>query len=175
MEGTYGTAEILGFGEEFYRDASLEIRKKLSPKWSSIFTIVNTFYNKRIESSRGEVNATALVGEATYKLGSGQSLRFEAQHLFSDDTSVDHEGNWYGGTIEYNINSRIAVYVNDIYNYENSTQKTHYYNVGGSFTKGATRISANFGKQRGGLLCVGGVCRYVPENTGFTLNISTAF
>ena len=51
----------------------------------------------------------------------------------------------------------------------------HYYSVGTSFTKGATRIAASYGRQRGGLMCVGGVCRMVPEAAGITLNITTNF
>ena len=69
------------------------------------------------------------------------------------------------------------MYVTDIYNYGNDEEdmQIHYYNVGGSFTKGATRIALNYGRQRGGLVCVGGVCRFVPENTGLTLNLNTTF
>ena len=32
-----------------------------------------------------------------------------------------------------------------------------------------------FGRQRGGLICIGGVCRYVPESNGFNLNLSHSF
>lgn len=70
-----------------------------------------------------------------------------------------------------------AVLVADMYNYGNDIKddQIHYYNLGGSFTKGATRVGLSYGRQRGGLICVGGICRYVPENTGFTLNLSTSF
>ena len=47
--------------------------------------------------------------------------------------------------------------------------------MGGSFTSGSTRIGINYGRQRGGLLCVGGVCRPVSKNTGVTLNLVTTF
>lgn len=87
------------------------------------------------------------------------------------------KGNWAGGTAEFSFNDKLSVYVWDIYNYGNkdSNQQTHYYNVGGAYRIGSTRIAANYGRQRGGLVCVGGVCRFVPESTGFTLAISTAF
>ena len=51
----------------------------------------------------------------------------------------------------------------------------HYYSVGGSYSKGRTRLGVNYGRQRGGLICVGGVCRYVPENTGVTANLTVSF
>ena len=111
--------------------------------------------------------------ESTYKFGKGKSLRFEAQKLWSN--SKDHD--WVGGTIEFNLNSKFSIYVNDIYNSGNDkdTDDTHYYNAGGSFTKGATRLGLNYGRQRAGLLCVGGVCRYVAEATGLTANLSMSF
>ena len=41
--------------------------------------------------------------------------------------------------------------------------------------KNATRIALSYGRQREGLLCVGGVCRYVPAATGASISISTSF
>ena len=173
-ERTYKTDGILGFGENYYRELSLEVRKKLSSNWSTIFTIVNTYYNKKyVEDTTGEVNATVTIGEATYKFGSGKSIRVEAQHLLT----ADDMKNWAGGSLEFNLNSRISMYATDIYNYGNddTDEQIHYYNFGGSYTRGATRVGVSYGRQRGGLICVGGVCRFVPENTGFTLNLSTSF
>lgn len=172
--GDYDSAGFLSFGEKYYRETSLEMRKKLSPDWSTIFSVVNTYYNKRyVEETAGEVNATVLVGEATHKFGGGKSMRVELQHLFTNDDKK----NWAGATAEYNFSSKLSMYVTDIYNYGNDDEddQIHYYNFGGSFTKGATRVALGYGRQRGGLICVGGVCRFVPENTGFTLNLSTAF
>ena len=54
-------------------------------------------------------------------------------------------------------------------------KKINYYNLGGSYTKGAQRFSLNYGRQRGGLICIGGVCRFVPESTGLTANIVLSF
>jgi len=51
----------------------------------------------------------------------------------------------------------------------------HYYNVAAGYTQGATRIALRYGRQREGLLCVGGVCRYVPQSTGLTLSITSSF
>jgi hypothetical protein len=170
----YSSSGFLAFGKNYFREASLEVRKKWSSNWSSIFTAVNTYYNKKyIEDTSDEINATILAGEATYQFGSGKSVRLEAQHLFTKDDKK----NWAGGTLEFNLNSHFSFFATDMYNYGNDDkdQQIHYYNLGGSFTKGATRVGLGYGRQRGGLLCVGGICRYVPENTGFTLNLTTAF
>lgn len=103
--------EFLGMGTKYFRDISIEIRKKISRKWSSISYFVDQFYSKRhIEDARGEVSATILVNEFMYKMGKGKSFRFEAQHLWSKDDRK----NWVGGTLEYNASSKLGFYVNDI-------------------------------------------------------------
>ncbi|CAM1353437.1 DUF6029 family protein [Tenacibaculum halocynthiae] len=165
---------LLGFGEKYFSEVSLEVRKKWSKKWSSIFYYVNQYYNKRfIEEQAGEVRADILVGESTFKIGNGKSIRFEAQHLWTKDDRK----NWTGGTVEFNTSSNLAFYVSDIYNYGSTdvSKKIHYYNLGGSYTYKSHRFALNYGRQRGGLVCVGGVCRNVPESTGVTVNISMSF
>jgi hypothetical protein len=166
--------EFFSFGEKYFSDISIEVRKKWSKQWNSIFYYVNQSYNKRyIEETFGKINANIAVGEATYKMGKGKSLRFEAQFLATNDDKK----NWVGGTIEFNATSKLAVYINDIYNYGNDLvdEQIHYYNAGGSYTVGAHRFALNYGRQRGGLICIGGVCRNVPESTGISANITMSF
>ena len=40
---------------------------------------------------------------------------------------------------------------------------------------GGTRLMIGWARQRAGLLCVGGVCRFVPASNGVTLTISSRF
>ena len=184
QEQTYD-AEFLKFGKKLFKDFNIEMRKKWSKTWNSIFTFQNGTTNKGVFTGEpvalaNEVDFTIAVAEATYKFGKGKSIRLEAQHLWSESFLVASNianGNWAGGTIEVNLNRNLSLYVNDIYNYDNYVEdyQIHYYNFGGSYSKGATRIALNYGRQRGGLLCVGGVCRFVPENTGLSLNLTTAF
>ena len=165
---------LLGFGKKYFSDFSIEIRKKWTPKWRSIFYFVNQSYNKKVvEGSGAMINSNIGVIESTHRLGNGKSIRLEVQMLNSDSSKHD----WTGGTIEYNINSRFSVYANDIYNKgsDTNTEKTHFFNLGGSYTKGATRLGINYGRQRAGLLCVGGVCRFVAEATGLTANLTMSF
>jgi hypothetical protein len=168
--------DALGFGTKYFSDISLEVRKKWNKKWSSIFYYTNQYYNKKeIEGNFGAkpIQTNIIVFESTYKIGNGKSFRFETQKLFS--VSEDHD--WIGGTIEYNFNSKFSIFANDIYNNgkDNNTEKTHFYNFGGSYSKGSTRLGLNYGRQRAGLVCVGGVCRFVPEATGLTINLTTSF
>lgn len=175
---SYSSA-FLKFGEKLYKDINFEIKKKWSKDWSSVLFYQNLKINKNL-ATKGSyipndetVNSNIIVAEATRKFSKGKSLRLELQHLSSDEDLK----NWAGGTLEYVANRHLAFYIADIYNYGNDIKEdqNHYYNFGGSYTKGGTRVALNYGRQRGGLFCVGGVCRFVPENTGLSLNISTAF
>lgn len=170
------TTELFEFGNKYFSDLNLEIRNKWSSKWRSTFYFVHQFYNKKeIEGifSAKPIETNIGVVESTHKLGNSKSIRLEAQKLWSDSEGHD----WVGGTFEFNLSSKISFYVNDIYNNgdDSATSKTHYYNLGGSYNKGATRIGLNYGRQRAGLVCVGGICRFVPEATGLTATLSMAF
>ena len=170
-------SDFLNFKNKLFRDFNFEVRKKWSPKLSSIFTYINLYYNSDylVEANGSKIDAWIGVAESTYKLSKGKSIRLEAQHLSTNDDAK----NWVGGTLEYFFNSKFGIYLNDSYNYEESdfveNSKIHFFNVGGSFTKGATRAALNYGRQRGGLICVGGVCRPVSKNSGVTLNLTTSF
>lgn len=165
--------KFLGSGEKYFSEISLEIRKKWSAKLNNIILFLNQFYNKKyIEEKFGEINSNIIVVETTYKLKKNKSIRLELQHL---STKNDNK-NWSAFGFEYNLNSAFSLYISDMYNYQNPSEekKIHYYNMGGSYSKGINRYSINYGRQRGGLLCFGGICREVPESNGLTFGITTS-
>ena len=126
-----------------------------------------------IQETSGEVNTNILAAEATYKFTSSRSIRVLGEHMWADSDKK----NWAGATVEMNLNSKLSFYVSDLYNYGNDVDylQNHYYNFGGAFRKNSTRIALNYGRQRGGLVCVGGVCRFVPESSGVSLSLNTSF
>ena len=164
---------LFGFGEKYFSELSFEIRKKWSPKLDNIFLYVNQYYNKRlVEETIGEAKSNVFVLESTFRINENKSLRLELQHL----STKDDMKNWAAFALEYNLSSAVSLYISDMYNYQSPKEenKIHYYNVGGSFNKGINRFSVNYGRQRGGLICNGGICRYVPESTGFSLTITSS-
>jgi hypothetical protein len=104
-----------------------------------------------------------------YKYGHQKSVRLKLEHL----ATKEDQGNWASAIGEFSFASPYTFYFSDLYNY--GTTGIHYYNVGASVTKNATRFSVGFGKQRAGLFCVGGVCRFVPAAYGFTATLTTSF
>jgi len=165
--------KFFGVGTKYFSDYNIEIKKRLSDTWLTGIYYIHQYYNKLWLEGGEEVNADIVTAEASYNFTEATSIRLEAEHMWAD---ADKK-NWAGGTVEFNLNDHYSFYVWDIYNYGNDEElmQTHYYNVGGAYRKGATRIALNYGRQRGGLVCVGGVCRFVPESTGLSLSLSTAF
>ena len=174
MEEREVSTGFLDFGRKYYNDLALEVRKKLSSQWQSIFMLMGQYYNKNyIEDGIGEVKAYVAGADLIYKFGDAQSLRFIGQHLWAENDKK----NWAGATLEYAPSLKWSFYAQDMYNYgnDNKDEQIHYYTLGGAYVVGATRIGASYGRQRGGMICVGGVCRLVPESSGLTINISTNF
>ncbi len=167
-------ADFLGFGQKFYTDYSVEIRKNISKKWTSIVTFLQQYYNsKYVEETFGEVNTTTLVWDNLYNFSGSKTLKVELQHQWADANFK----NWIAGLVEYNFNSNWSVFNNNLYNYgnSNSEKKINYYSLGTTYSKSATRVQLSYGRQRGGLVCIGGVCRFVPESSGLTLNVNYSF
>jgi len=174
IENKWYKAKFIGKDHQLFRDFNLEIKKKWSKKWSSVLTYQNVIVDKGIVEGGplGNKSILANIGvlEATRRFDNGKAVRLVAQHLWSEDDRK----NWAAGVIEYNFSTRLAIYAADNWNYGGANE-THYYSVGGSYSKGNTRLGINYGRQRGGLICIGGVCRFVPENTGFSANLTVAF
>lgn len=169
------TTDFFDFGKKFFHDVNFEITKKWSPKFQSIITYMHQYYDKGIVEggNYSHIIANVVAGDFLYKFNSNNSVRWELQHL---QTKRDKK-NWMAALVEYNFNKKWIVYAGDNYNYgnDNKDERYHYFMFGGSYSEASTRVALNYGRQRGGLICVGGVCRYVPENTGFTLSLVKTF
>lgn len=174
IDNRWYKAKFIGKGNRLFRDANIEIKNRWNKKWSTVATYQNVIINESIvhggPQDQTDIKANIAVIEGTRKYEKGKSARLVLQHLW---TKEDRE-NWVAGVFEYNFNSNLALYVADSWNYGGEGE-IHYYNLGGSYTKGNTRLGVNYGRQRGGLICVGGVCRFVPENTGFSANLTVSF
>lgn len=182
LKGTYRSyindargynTDFLALGEKYYSDQSLDIRTRLKDRWKAALVLINQYYNtNRVEETSGEVKAQTVILDNIYRF-SKSSMKLELQHQWAKG----YHGNWAAGLFEYNFNKNWSVFINDLYNYGNSDKEKqmHYYTGGLVFRKSSTRIQASYGRQRGGLLCVGGVCRFVPESAGFSLGISTSY
>lgn len=178
--GTYGyESSWLKTGDLYYGDASVEIAKKLSSALKLTATYGYQIFNPIVEGHPGNIHHNNIVvADLTWKVNKKNVLRFEAEWMGSDskyDSNVDDKrcGDWIMGLVEYNFTSAWFVSVSDQYAYNDGIG--NYYNVSMGYNHGATRIQLGYGKQREGLLCIGGVCRQVPASNGLTFSLTTSF
>jgi len=189
LDDTLGyTSPFLGIGSDrFYQEFTFEVTKKLSRSSKIVASYLYQVYDRvRLEGKPpSELTAHLGIIEYTYKISSKQSLRIDAEHLYTDQD----RGNWAMLLAEYTIAPHWSIAVFDEWNYENFEfdykdwsfkedfleKGTHYFNGSLTYVTGGTRIGIGWARQRAGLLCVGGVCRFVPASNGATLTISSRF
>ena len=165
------------WNDVYYQEVYFEVTKKFSKKWKGIFTYMYQTYNKDVIEGHlneyGTIYSQIGIADVTWKITSKHALRGELQGLW---TKQD-KGNWLAGLLEFTISPKWFFTISDQWNYGNSiaADRIHYYNVSAGFIHSSTRISLGYGRQREGIICVGGVCRYVPQSSGFTLTITSSF
>jgi hypothetical protein len=177
-------AELFNANEKYFSDYNIEITKKISKNFKTAFTYINQYYNnKQIQGIYNKyiINSHIVFSESTYQLSDTKSITFGLEHMWADNDRK----NWAAGTVEYNHNENWSIFAMDMYNYgfdhntltisETDLFDIHFYNFGTAYKKGSTRVALNYGRQRGGLVCAGGVCRFVPPSTGLGLQITTSF
>lgn len=171
LENRSYSAAFFEYGDEYYTDINFELRNQWSDQWRSSVYWIHQFYNKeRLEASTGTVTTNIAAFDGYYTINRNHEVRFQVEHLWTQDDKK----NWAGGLIEYNFLRKYSVYLNDQYNYgnDNEIERIHYYNVGGTYRHKKTKFTINYGRQRGGLICVGGVCRFVPKSNGLSIGMN---
>lgn len=163
--------------EVYYQDANVEITKKFGKKWKGIFTYLYQTYNKDVieghANDYGTVYSQIGIVDLTWNITKKHSLRWEVQGLW---TKQD-KGNWVAALMEYTVSPNWFISLMDQWNYGNKDtgQQLHYYLVSAGYTRKTTRVALSWGRQREGIICVGGVCRYVPATNGVTLTLTSSF
>ena len=162
--------------KKYFTDFNVEVLRKFNKQLKGTFSYVNLVYNQDvIEGHPGEpiVYVQIAIADVTLKVAKHNSIRFETQHLW---TKQD-DGNWALALAEYDVAGKWFFVASDQYNYGNeiNAKRLHYYNIAAGFISKANRVQLSYGKQREGLVCVGGVCRPVPASNGFSLSFTSSF
>jgi len=162
-----------------WSDINFNVTYKFNKKWSLIASYFNIMLNNDVAKvtsdgdSKGIISSHIAVAEVGYKINAKHNLRAEFQTLF---TKKD-KGDWATIVLEYTISPRWFFSVMDQYNFGNSNRdlRLHYLIGSVGWIKDATRLTVSYGRQRAGLFCVGGVCRFVPAANGLTLSFTQSF
>jgi hypothetical protein len=176
-------AQLFSPGDRMYfQDMNVEVRKKVSENWELALTYLNITYDiDIIQGKPGKplVYADIFILEGLHNFTDRNSVRFEVQHL----STKQDQGNWATGLAEFTFSPHWFVAAMDQFNYvtfkdtfhEVETKRLHYPIGSVGYIRSGTRFQVNYGRQRAGIFCVGGVCRQVPAANGLTLSITSTF
>lgn len=157
-------------GNKFlYRDITFDVDKTWNSKWKTIFFMSIQEYSPSHGESALTEAQNVFVADVTYKIKPKISLRAELQYLYSEELKKD----WMAALLELNFAPKWSVFVSDMYNHGDT--KLHYYSAGASFTYSGLRAAITYGRNREGMVCSGGVCRYQPAYTGGNLSLTYLF
>ncbi len=153
-----------------YRDLNFDIEKKWSPELRTVlFISIQENSPSHGQTSRTDAQ-NVFVLDGTYKFrGSPFSIHAELQYLYSQELTRD----WMAGVLEVNFAPHWGLALSDMYNH--GSTKVHYYSAMCSYSQGALRAELSFGRNREGMVCSGGVCRFRPAYTGGQLTIKYSF
>lgn len=162
--------------EVYFQDFNIELIKRWNKKIKTTLSYINLTYNKDVIqglAGYGRIYADVAIADITFKINANNSIRTELQHL---RTEQDH-GNWALILAEYTIAPHWFLAAFDEYNYGNelAEDRIHYFTASIGYIKNANRFSLSYGRQREGILCVGGVCRNVPASNGILFSITSSF
>jgi hypothetical protein len=175
--GTWGyRSPFFSIGDRLYfRDINIEIGHKFNKTFKAAVNYIHQVYDPFLNGHDGEeiVHANIFITDLTYKFSDIRALRGEFQYL---QTKQD-QGDWVLGLLEYSIAPLWFFSVTDQWNFgnEDSGTRYHYPLIAAGYTNNANRIQVSYGKQRAGIVCVGGVCRSVPASNGLTVTITSSF
>jgi len=181
---TYNTHLFQKSDSLYWRDINANITRKINKKLLLIFSYFNITINNDVakvsNDAKGIISSHIGVVEASYKMNAKHNLRMELQGMFVNklpNGMINDKGNWATVLLEYTVAPSYFVSFLNQYNYGNPNpdKRVNYPNITCGYIHESTRIMLSYGRQRAGLFCVGGVCRFVPANNGLTLSFTQSF
>ena len=148
-----------------YRDINIDLERRWNRNFSTVF-FVSIQENSPTHGNRKATNAqNVFVVDGQYRFSPTTSLRVELQYLYSQELTRD----WMAALAELSIAPHWSVTVSDMYNH--GSTGVHYYNVGASYSVSSFSVSLLAGRNREGMICSGGVCRWQPAFSGAVLRL----
>ena len=156
--------------DTYYQDLDITVTRKLSKAFKLSLMYMNQRYNKTVvEGEGGMIHSDIFIADGKYQLSPKTTLRGEVQYL----TTKDDQGDWAYGLLELSLVPHWMITVSDMYNVGET--HIHYYQGLVTCNFGQHRLQAGYGRTRAGYNCSGGVCRWIPATTGFTVSYNYNF
>jgi hypothetical protein len=181
---TYETGLFEKSDSLYWRDINVNFTRRINKKLLLLASYYNITINNDIakvsNDATGIISSHIAVIEASYKINPKHNIRMELQGMFVNkkaDGEINDKGNWATALIEYSVSPSYFVSFLNQFNYGNpdENKRVNYPNLSCGYIHESTRIMLSYGRQRAGLFCVGGVCRFVPANNGLTLSFTQSF
>ncbi len=175
--GTLGyTSSFFKVGDVLhFQDINMEYSRRFNRSLRGLVSYAYITYNPLVVEGYDKplVRAHVAIADFTHRLPNGKSLRWELQHL----ATKQDKGNWAMAALEYSIAPSWSFSAINQFNYGNPDNgaRNHYHTAAIRYSKNANRISISYGRQREGIICVGGVCRRVPASSGLMVSIASSF
>jgi hypothetical protein len=170
----YSTINTLS-KEKLYREYLLESNVHRDEKYTLIAGLQLREYNQQIYEGKPSVPIIKTVTpyiDFTKRLDEVRSFRIDAEYM----SSGQDQGSWTNVLLEYSIAPRWIFTLSDMYNIRPVHGPSHNYYTGGVvYTKESSRVSLAFVRQRAGIVCSGGICRYEPAFNGIKFNLESRF
>lgn len=170
----FSIAHNYEFDNLTWMDLNFDVERQWNKYWKAAFMFSRQTRNPMKGFMDMTYTSNIFVADVTHKIDNRNSIRAELQYLYSND----YEGDWMAALVEYNLSPSWSFFVSDMYNHqriETTLDKVNYYSLGASYTKDRVRLQLSYGRNRAGMVCSGGVCRYTPAYTGFNLLMSASF
>ena len=152
-----------------YRDINIDLERRWSSKFKTTL-FVSIQENSPTHGNRKATNAqNVFVFEGLYKFSSSCSLRWELQYLYSQELSKD----WMAALVELGLAPHWSFSLSDMYNHGSTGD--HYWSANVSYSLESFKVLFAYGRNRAGMVCSGGVCRYQPEYQGASLRAQWSF
>lgn len=156
-----------------WRDINFDVERQWNRNFKTSFLYSRQQYNpdKGHAAVERERISNIFVLDITNKFSKKLSLRSELQYLYTEK-NYNEEKDWVAALFELSIAPKWSIFISDMFNIE---KNLHYYNGGFSFSHKSSRVQLSYGRNRDGMVCSGGVCRYTPAYTGVNMILTTSF
>ncbi|MCS7086466.1 MAG: DUF6029 family protein, partial [Bacteroidia bacterium] len=168
-----------------YFDFNVAYQRKWNKSWKSNAELIFIRYDGEWLSEQRDPKLALLtekgvyvgcaVADVTRQIGKKTALRIQAEYAYLD--KKQDFGSWIVLLTELTVSPHWFFALSDEWNYGNAeaSRRLHYFAASVGYTKGGIRITAGYGRQRAGMLCIGGVCRPIPAANGFNASLSAVF
>ncbi|MBK7372566.1 MAG: hypothetical protein IPL56_16260 [Saprospiraceae bacterium] len=160
---------------KLYREYLVESTITKSDKYTLIFGTQLQQYNQEVYEGKPQaplVKTLTPFVDFTHQWRETRALRIDAEYMMT----AQDQGDWTNLLIEYSVAPRWIFSISDMYNLKPlQGPKNNYYTGGVTYAKDAGRASINYVRQRAGIVCSGGICRYEPAFNGVKFNLETRF